>query len=111
MYFHNRANINLQVSRAESAAVGRVLAERLNQARGPVAVLLPMLGWSIYGAPGGPLHNPAVNAALVRSLTRHLRPGIPVRRLPMNINDPAFAEHCCRVLQEFLQLQNPAAGR
>ena len=111
MYFHNRANVNLQVSRAESEAVGRVLAERLNQARGPVAVLLPMQGWSMYGAPGGPLHNPAVNAALVRSLTRYLRPDIPVQRLPMNINDPAFAEHCCQVLQEFLQRQNAAAGR
>jgi uncharacterized protein (UPF0261 family) len=110
MYFHNRANVNLQVSRKEMETVGRVLAERLNRSRGPVAVLLPMEGWSIYGAPGGPLHNAAGNAAFVRSLTRHLRPEIPVEQLPMNINDPAFADQCCRVLQAFLQPKN-AAGK
>jgi uncharacterized protein (UPF0261 family) len=101
-YLHNVSNANVRTSRAEMAKVGRVLAERLNRAKGPVAMALPMKGWSIYGAPGGPLHDAAADAAFVQSLTRTLRQDIPVHKLPLHINDPAFAEHCCRLLMEFL---------
>ncbi len=109
-YFHNVLCANVRTSRREMAAVGRVLAERLNRAKGPVAVVLPEKGWSIYGAPGGPLHDAAADAALVRSLTRGLRRDIPVHRLPLHINEPAFAEHCCELLREFLSLRRLSAG-
>ncbi len=104
-YYHNLLNANVRTSRREMAAVGRVLADRLNRSQGPVAVVLPEKGWSIYGAPGGPLHDAAADAAFVRSLTRGLRGDIPVHRLPLHINDPAFAEHCCELLRGFLAPQ------
>jgi uncharacterized protein (UPF0261 family) len=106
-YYHNPLNANVRTSRREMVAAGRVMAERLNQAKGPVAVVLPMKGWSIYGAPGGPLHDAAADAAFVRNLTRGLRRDIPVHRLPLHINDPAFAEHCCEVLRGFLASRAP----
>jgi uncharacterized protein (UPF0261 family) len=102
IYLHNRSNANVRTSREEMAKVGRVLAERLNRAKGPVAMVLPLKGWSIYGAPGGPLHDAAADAAFVQSVTRGLRKDIPFHRLPLHINEPAFAEHCCRLLLEFL---------
>jgi uncharacterized protein (UPF0261 family) len=101
-YYHNPLNANVRTSRREMAAVGRVLAERLNRSRGPVAFVLPLKGWSIYGAPGGPLHDAAADATLVRSLTQALRRDIPLHRLPLHINDPPFAEHCCELLRGFL---------
>jgi uncharacterized protein (UPF0261 family) len=101
-YYHNSLCANVRTSRREMAAVGRALAGRLNQAKGPVAFVLPEKGWSIYGAPGGPLHDAAANAAFVRSLTRGLRRDIPVHRLPLHINEPAFAEYCCGLLRGFL---------
>jgi uncharacterized protein (UPF0261 family) len=107
VYLHNRSNANVRTSREEMAKVGRVLAERLNRAKGPVAMILPLKGWSIYGAPGGPLHDAAADAAFVQSVTRGLRKDIPFHKLPLHINDPAFAEHCCRLLLEFLA--KPAA--
>ena len=101
-YFHNPLNANVRTGRREMAAVGRALGERLNQAKGPVAVVLPLKGWSVYGAPDGPLHDAAADASFVRSLTRVLRGDIPVHRLPLHINDPAFAAHCCELLRGFL---------
>jgi uncharacterized protein (UPF0261 family) len=109
-YFHNSLNANVRTSRKEMAAVGRVLAERLNQSSGPVAVVLPMEGWSIYGAPGGPLHDGAADAALIRSLTKALHRDIPVHRLPLHINAPAFADHCCELLRGFLKLGKDSRG-
>ena len=103
-YLHNRSNANVRTSREEMAKVGRVFAERLNEAKGPVAMVIPLKGWSVYGAPGGPLHDASADAAFVQSLTRRLRKGIPVHKLPLHINDPAFAQHCCQLLMEFLAM-------
>ncbi len=100
--YHNPMNANVRTSRREMAAVGRTMAERLNQAKGPVAVVLPLKGWSVYGAPGGPLHDSAADAAFVRQLTRTLRPHIPVHRLPLHINEAGFADFCCQLLEEML---------
>ncbi len=102
-YFHNVSNANVRASRNEMAAAGRLMSERLNRAKGPVAFVLPLKGWSIYGAPGGPLHDARGNAAFVRALTGGLRPAISLHRLPLHINDPAFAEYCCELLRGFLQ--------
>jgi uncharacterized protein (UPF0261 family) len=101
-YFHNPMNANVRTSRREMETVGRVLGERLNRAKGPVAVAIPLKGWSIYGAPGGPLHDAAADAAFVRALTRTLRRDIPVHRLDLHINDQEFAQHCCGLLLDFL---------
>ena len=108
-YYHNPLNANVRTSRREMAAVGRVLAERLNRAKGPVAIVLPLKGWSIYGAPGAPLHDAAADAALLRSLSQDLRKSISIHRLPLHINDPPFAEYCCELLQGFLTSQGPAS--
>lgn len=108
-YYHNPMNANVRASRREMAAVGRALAERLNDARGPVALVLPLKGWSVYGAPGGPLHDAAADGAFVRTLTRTLRKDIPVHRLPLHINDPAFADHCCDLLLEMMAARSARA--
>ncbi|MEK6535112.1 MAG: Tm-1-like ATP-binding domain-containing protein, partial [Thermodesulfobacteriota bacterium] len=60
-YMHNPYNANVKVSRCEMAEVGRVMAERLNAAVGPTAILIPLKGWSVYGAPGGVLYDGAGN--------------------------------------------------
>lgn len=101
-YDHNPMCAHVPASRAEMAAVGRTLARRLNDAKGPVAVALPLRGWSVYGTAGGPLHDAGAQAAFVRALTAGLRRSIPVHRLPVHINDPAFADHCCDLLAGLL---------
>jgi len=63
-----------------------------------VAVVVPLRGWSIYGGPGGPLKNPRARAALLAALGRHLARRIPLHRLPLHVNDPAFADRCCALL-------------
>jgi uncharacterized protein (UPF0261 family) len=109
-YLHNLSNANVRTSSREMEAVGRIMAERLNAAKGPVAVVLPLKGWSIYGAPGGPLHDAAADRAFVRNLTHGLAREIPVHRLPLHINDPAFADYCCELLRS-LMAQRVVSGK
>jgi len=94
IYMHNPYNANLKLSLPEMEEVGRVMADRLNQARGPVVVMVPLKGWSIYGSEGGPFHHPRANRVLLRSLREHLQTRILVRELDMNINEGPFADQC-----------------
>jgi uncharacterized protein (UPF0261 family) len=99
---HNPMNANVRLTADELARVGEVLAERLGAARGPAAVLLPEKGWSSYGGPGGPLHDAAADAALVRALEARLPPRVPLRKLPLHVNDPEFADACADTLLSML---------
>lgn len=94
---HNPSVSAVRVNRAESTALGGILAEKVNAARGPVAVLLPLRGLSAYSKPGGPFVDPDADAALFESIRSSLRDGIPVREIDANVNDPAFADAAVEV--------------
>jgi uncharacterized protein (UPF0261 family) len=101
-HHHNPYNTNVRTSREELRSVGTLMAERLNAAQGPVAVLIPSLGWSEVGSPSGVLHDLTANAGLVETLHELLDPAIPLREVDATINDPAFAELAADVLLGFL---------
>lgn len=110
VHMHNPYNTNVRANRSELAAVGRLLAQRLNDARGPVAAMVPTHGWSQVGSPGGVLHDPEANAALVTALREDLRPDLPITEVPTTINDPQFAAQCAATLIRMYHQQAPVAG-
>jgi uncharacterized protein (UPF0261 family) len=101
-YQHNPQVTLMRTTVEENRELGRILAEKLNGSRGPVSVLLPLRGGSIIGAPGGPFHDPAADAALFSSLKSALRPDIRVRELDCAINAPEFADACAEELLGYL---------
>lgn len=101
-HHHNPYNTNVRTSRDELIRVGTVMAERLNASTGPVAVLIPTLGWSEVGSPGGLLHDPEANAGFIEALREHLAPSIPVREVAASINEPTFALQLADALHEML---------
>ena len=103
IYMHNPYNANMRVSPEEMAQVGRVMAERLNQAGGPTAVLVPMKGWSVYGGEGGPLHNPRGNKILLKALKSNLKRHIRYEEIDGHINDPQFADVSVGVLADLVK--------
>lgn len=103
IYMHNPFNANVKVSRSEMAAVGGVMAERLNTATGPTAVLIPLRGWSVYGAPGGVLHDAAGNRALLKALKNRLRNDIELEEIDAHINDDLFVDRCVNQLITYME--------
>ncbi len=89
---HNPTVSAVRTNAEESAALGRLLAAKVNAATGPTAVLLPLVGLSQYEAPGGPYVDPMADEALFTAIRRGLRQGIALREIPANVNDPAFAD-------------------
>ncbi|MGQ3227251.1 MAG: hypothetical protein ACT6UU_25330, partial [Hydrogenophaga sp.] len=67
---------------------------KLNAMRGPVRFLIPEGGVSAIDRPGQPFHDPEADRALFAALEAGFRPGPnrQLKRLPLHINDEAFAD-------------------
>jgi uncharacterized protein (UPF0261 family) len=100
---HNPYNANVTISRSEMAEVGKVMVDRLNAAAGPTAVLIPLRGWSVYGAPGGVLHDGAVYRIFLKTLKDRLRKDIELTVMDANINDDSFVDACVDQLITFME--------
>ena len=92
VYRHN-ANVTLmRTTPEECAALGRVIAEKLNAATGPVTLLLPLRGVSAIDAEGQPFYAPEANRALFDALRAGVRDAVRLVEMDLHINDDAFAD-------------------
>jgi uncharacterized protein (UPF0261 family) len=91
LHAHTPTTTLLRTSADECAALGRLVAAKLNRATGPVVVLAPLGGFSALDAPGGPFEDPIADVAFAGALRRGLRPDIVMRELPEHINAEPFA--------------------
>ncbi len=105
---HNPYVCAVRTSKDEALELARIMSARLNEAAGPTAVVVPLEGFDSYQKrPDGPFIDEDADTAFCDELCRALRADIACERLPLNINDPAFADH---VADRFVGLWN-AAGR
>lgn len=100
LYRHNEKQTLVRTTPEENEELGRIIAGKLNQSVGPVAVYLPLRGVSVISAVGGPYHWPEADAALFQSLHTHLRKDIPVHEMDNHINDAPFAHAMAHGLLE-----------
>ena len=108
-YFHNPVATLVRLSAEEETALGRLVAERLNEARGPVRVVAPTRGFSLADAEGGDLWDPEADRAFLDSLRTSLRPDIPYETVDAHVDDAAFADV---VAERYLtMIQEPAHAR
>jgi uncharacterized protein (UPF0261 family) len=73
----------------ENQRMGELFAEKLNLAKGPVKVFIPMGGFSEVDYPEKPFWWPEANQAFVEALKKNLRPDIPVEISERKIPSPA----------------------
>lgn len=107
-YYHNPEATLVRIDATEMAAIGRLLAERLNDAEGPRALILPSGGFSIAGAMGGTLYDPEADAQFVAGLRRHLDPAIRLIQVDAHANSAACAAVAA---QTFLEIAPGPAAR
>jgi len=106
-YYHNPTATLVRLSHEEMVELGRLMAERLNEARGPVRVMAPTRGFSLSGVEGGALHDPEGDRILIDTLEAQLRPGIELERFDTDVNAPAFA---AAVAARFVELMGGEHG-
>ena len=91
LYRHNPAVTLMRTTPAECAELGKRIAEKLNRARGPVSLFIPLKGISLIAVDGQFFHDPEADAALIDALREHIAGHVEVREMDTDINDPAFA--------------------
>lgn len=89
---HNPNMTLVRLSPDELRRVGKLTAEKLNRAKGPTRVFIPMRGFSYPDRENLPHWEPEGNRAFIEALKAHLHPSIPLKELDAHINDPEFID-------------------
>ena len=88
----------------ENIEMGRVFADKANEAQGPVAFLIPLRGVSILDGDGQSFCDRVADQAFIDALKANLRSDIPVVEVKLNINDRAFAEKAVAMMRDLIAL-------
>jgi uncharacterized protein (UPF0261 family) len=99
---YNEQNLLMRTNAEEFEKLGREFGHRLNAAKGPVRILVPLEGFSehtkrrahdLAGDDKGPWKRPEEYQLFVNSLKTHLKTA-PVDEFALHINHTAFADAC-----------------
>jgi uncharacterized protein (UPF0261 family) len=91
LYKHNPTVTLMRTTPDECAELGRVLANKLNLARGPVTLFIPLRGISAIAVEGGVFYDEKADRALIDALTKNLAPTVSLDQRNTDVNDPEFA--------------------
>ncbi|GAG31494.1 unnamed protein product, partial [marine sediment metagenome] len=97
---HNPHITCVRTSAEELENVSRIMAERLNNAKGSVAVIIPLRGFSEYDKEGSVLFDPEADRAFIDSLKSRLTANVRVVEVDAHINEPKFAEKAVAIFEE-----------
>ncbi|MAE66963.1 MAG: hypothetical protein CMJ18_22110 [Phycisphaeraceae bacterium] len=86
----------------ENRRMGEAFAAAANDAKGPVAVLIPMKGVSILDGDGEMFCDRDADQAMFDAIRSNLRDGIPVEELDANINDATFSDKAVAMMLELM---------
>lgn len=100
---HNPLLWIIPTTTEERAAIGKLTAEKLNKATGPVAVILPMQGFSEADREGSPFFDPMGRDAYKKALAEKLKPEIKVVEIDARSSDKAFSDTVLTLLTEMVQ--------
>jgi uncharacterized protein (UPF0261 family) len=117
---HNALLLTVASSPREMGAVGKLMAEKLNNATGPAAVVIPMKGFGSRPiAPAAPKSKSAWEISAFRealmnldpiglpafrkNLLKHVKPKVEVVELDAGFNDPPYVDTVLRLFDEMRQ--------
>lgn len=104
---HNPQSTIVELNKEEAEKLAKVIAGKLNRAKGPTSVIIPMKGFSAFDKEDGIYWDPERDAAFVRALEENLRKDIEVLKVDSHINDEDFAKV---VAEKFVQLVGVVIG-
>jgi uncharacterized protein (UPF0261 family) len=109
---YNAQNLLMRTNADEFRMLGDEFAKRLNAAKGPVRILIPIEGFSEHtkrrardldGNDRGPWKDSGFYRAFVDTLKPQLK-SATIEELPLHVNDDAFAEACVKA---FVKIATP----
>ena len=101
-HIHNAAVTAVRADATDYKNVAEHMAKLIAKANGPVAFLVPLLGFSSHDSEQGHLHDPSLPPIFAEHLQKVMPEGVPVVALPFHINDEGFADMVVEQALSFL---------
>src|SRR5699024_172251 len=99
IYEHNPQVTLMRTTPVECAELGKILAQRLNDAQGHRSVVIPLQGFSMLSVEGGPFRNQAADRALIDSFHAFVSSEVEVHVMDTDINHPAVADTMYEIIK------------
>ncbi len=94
----------LRLSKEEMVMVADKMAEKLNRAKSPVKILIPLGGWSSVDKRGTDFYDKDLDRAFVEELKKGLRADIELREIDADLDTPEFAQEVVKRLGEIMEM-------
>lgn len=93
----------VRTSREDVIGLARTISDKLNRAKGPVTILIPLRGWSEADAATGPLFEPETNQAFITELKLLLNNHVTIIDVDAHINDDVFTKAAVAELDRLMR--------
>lgn len=93
----------IRLSGEEMVTVARAIAEKLNKARGPVKIVIPLGGWSSVDPRGTHMYEPETDRAFTDQLRRLIRADIEIREIDADLDTAEFAHGVVKAFDDIVQ--------
>jgi uncharacterized protein (UPF0261 family) len=99
---HGPSVVLVRTTKEELEKVGKNIAERANRAKGPVAIIIPLRGFSEASKKGAPLHDPEADQGFIDALKKNVEKKVKVVEVDCHINDDMFADKVVETFEELI---------
>lgn len=104
LYRHNPTITLMRTTVEENIQLGKIIAEKLNKAKSPTTLMLPLKGVSAIDKEGQAFYGPEEDAALFETLKKEIDPNVvELVEVDTDINDPTFAVMAAEKLIKLMQ--------
>jgi len=102
--WHNPLTAQVPVSKEEKVKIAKLMADRLNKAKGPTALLIPLRSFSRLDEEGTPMYDPEGRRKFIEVLRETINPDVvKLIELDVSINDPVFSERAVTLLDQMMK--------
>jgi len=81
----------------------KLYAEKINKAKGPLKLVIPLRGWSSLDREGSVLYDPQEDRLVVEELKRNLRVPLEIEEIDANLEDFQTAKALVDSLVHFME--------
>lgn len=101
-HIHNRLIACAKLNSDERVAAAKIIADKVMQAKGPTAFIMPLGGIDEWDKEGGPFHDAAGLAAFADIIRERIKPPVRLIELDAHINDAAFADSAMKIFDDWI---------
>ena len=100
LHAHGPNMVLVRTTKEEVREAGKILVKRANRANGPVAILIPLRGFSADDEKGKHFYDPTADKAFAEAVKENAQEKVYVVEVDAHINDDKFAEELVNIFDK-----------